>query len=163
MKSWLVSYARYNEWANRRLTDCLMSGVVQVDQPVVSSFPGIMPTLMHMWDAEHIWWQRVKMKDQIDRPSESFSGDLQKLTQHLLLQSAEWANWVSAATEAALAHEFIYRNNKREQFKQPVADVLIHLFNHQSYHRGQIVTMLRQLGAMQIPALDYIVFTRKGK
>lgn len=79
------------------------------------------------------------------------------------MQSAEWANWVSAATEAALAHEFIYRNNKREQFKQPVADVLIHLFNHQSYHRGQIVTMLRQLGATQIPALDYIVFTRKGK
>ena len=46
-----------------------------------------------------------------------------------------------------------YTGTKKEQFKQPVCDVLLHVFNHGTYHRGQLVTMLRQLGASNIPEL----------
>jgi uncharacterized damage-inducible protein DinB len=39
--------------------------------------------------------------------------------------------------------------------------MLLHLFNHNTYHRGQLVTMLRQLGMDKIPATDFIVWSRK--
>jgi len=163
MKSWLASYARYNEWANRRLLDYLLQCGLPIESAQVSSFPGIMSTVMHMWDAEYIWWQRMKLSDQFDKPSDFFSGDLAALCKQFLQQSAQWSEWAGSATEAAVAHEFIYRNTKKEQFKQPVSEVMVHLFNHQSYHRGQIITMLRQLGADKLPGLDYILFCRKGK
>ncbi|MBS1734314.1 MAG: DNA polymerase, partial [Bacteroidetes bacterium] len=69
--------------------------------------------------------------------------------------------WVDLATEAALEHEFIYRNTKKEQFKQPVSEVLHHIFNHATYHRGQLVTMLRQVGVKDIPGTDLVLFLRK--
>ena len=65
------------------------------------------------------------------------------------------------ATEAALQHEFIYKNTKKDQFKQPVYEMLLHLFNHQTYHRGQLITMLRQSGETNIPNTDLISFLRK--
>ena len=79
----------------------------------------------------------------------------------MLKQSKQWKEWTDLATEAALEHEFIYRNTKKEQFKQPVHEIMLHLFNHQSYHRGQLVTMLRQVGFTEIPNLDYISYVRK--
>ncbi|MGI8581133.1 MAG: DinB family protein [Chitinophagaceae bacterium] len=42
-------------------------------------------------------------------------------------------------------------------------EMLLHLFNHQTFHRGQIVTMFRQLGFDKIPPTDFIVFSRSKK
>jgi uncharacterized damage-inducible protein DinB len=78
-----------------------------------------------------------------------------------LLQNKQWIEWISNAQEHMFQHEFIYLNSKKEQFKQPVYQVLVHIFNHGTYHRGQLVTMLRQLGVEKIPQTDYIVWTRK--
>ncbi|MEJ7912972.1 MAG: DinB family protein, partial [Chitinophagaceae bacterium] len=78
-------------------------------------------------------------------------------------QSNQWHNWLLAAHEYQLDHEFIYRNSKKEQFKQPVYQVLQHLFNHGTYHRGQLVNMLRQLKVDKIPPTDFIVWSHKKK
>ena len=78
-------------------------------------------------------------------------------------QSAELYEWVSKASDAALDHVFFYHNSKKEQFKQPVYQVLLHLFNHQTYHRGQLVTMFHQLGITNIPATDFIKYCRMKK
>ena len=64
------------------------------------------------------------------------------------------------ASEANIVHVFAYQNSKRELFKQPVYEVLLQLFNHQTYHRGQLTNMLRQLGIDKIAATDFIVFSR---
>ncbi len=56
---------------------------------------------------------------------------------------------------------FDYENSKGEQFKQPIFQMLLHVFNHGTYHRGQLVTMLRQLGVENIPATDFIVWSRE--
>lgn len=114
-----------------------------------------------MWDAESIWWQRLKLQEKIDRPSDTFSGNMQTLSQQLQQQNKLWQEWVSGANEHALQHEFIYYNSRKERFKQPVYQMLLHLFNHGTYHRGQIVTMLRQLGIEKIPPTDFIVWSRK--
>lgn len=161
MKTVLYQLAAYNLWANG-----LLAGLIQTlppaeqTKPVPSSFPGLHATLLHMWDAESIWWQRLKLQEQILRPSENVEGDTGAVVRGLLLQSKQWADWVQAAHGHMLEHEFIYRSLKREQFKQPVYQMLLHLFHHNSYHRGQLAAMLRQLNVSKIPQTDFIVWSR---
>lgn len=162
MKKLLLQYAGYNVWANQKLIDCIDNLTdEQVKREIDSSFKSIYATLIHLWDAESIWWQRVKLQEQIEVPGSHFNGSVLELGNNLLKQSKQWKEWVDIATEAALEHEFIYRNSKKEQFKQPVYDTLLHLFNHQSYHRGQLITMFHQVGLENIPNTDFISFSRK--
>jgi uncharacterized damage-inducible protein DinB len=162
MKQLLVQYANYNLWANKRLSDVIINlSDEQLHHEINSSFNSIFATLLHLWDAENMWWQRIKLQENIERPSANFTGSVVELSNHLLQQSKQWKEWIDLATEAALAHEFIYRNSKKEQFKQPVYEALHHLFNHQSFHRGQLITMLRQVGLTELPDTDLIAFSRK--
>lgn len=130
-------------------------------QTVASSFDSLLKTVVHMWNAESIWWQRMKLSERIVAPSESFHGNMKEASESLLQQNRQWNDWVIQAQEHMLQHQFIYQNSKREQFKQPVYQMLLHLFHHGTYHRGQLVTMLRQLGVDKIPPTDFIVWSRK--
>lgn len=162
MKSLLSSYASYNTWANDLLVAVIRQlSPEQQQQEVPSSFTSLQKTLLHMLDAESIWWQRLKLQEHIKRPSESIAGGMDDIIIALKKQDKQWQEWVAGATEHMLDHEFIYQNTKREQFKQPTWQMLLHLFNHATYHRGQLVNMLRQLGVEKIPSTDYIGFSRK--
>ena len=162
MKQILQQYAVYNIWANQRILDCINNlSDDQIDREIASSFSSIKKTVLHIWDAESIWWQRLKLSEKISRFSEEFTGSFAELVKKLDQQSTEWKDWVDNATDVQLQHVFAYQNTKKEQFKQPVYEMLLHLFNHGTYHRGQLVTMLRQLGVEKIPPTDFILFVRK--
>ncbi|RYZ61034.1 MAG: hypothetical protein EOO14_06100 [Chitinophagaceae bacterium] len=162
MKEIILPYAAYHSWANNLLLSSILLLPEEQHHAVVkSSFPSLFKTVLHMLDAESIWWQRLKLQEKIDRPSDTFSGDMKALSQELLLQNKRWQEWLTGANELALQHEFIYYNSHKERFKQPVYQMLLHLFNHGTYHRGQLVTMLRQLGVEKIPQTDFIVWSRK--
>ena len=162
MKDMLKQFSSYNIWANQKLIDlCLSLPEEKQNAEVVSSFNGLRTTFLHMWDAESIWWQRLKLHERIIVPSENFKGTLRDITNGLLQQNNQWHDWINSASELALEHVFHYQNSKKEMFKQPVYQVLLHIFNHGTYHRGQIVNILRQLGIDKIPATDFIVFSRK--
>ncbi|MDB5202499.1 MAG: hypothetical protein JWQ27_1908 [Ferruginibacter sp.] len=162
MKQLLVQYATYNLWANKRITDVIANlSDEQLHQQINSSFPTVFTTLLHLWDVENIWWERMRLQEYPAWPSASFSGSVVELISNLLQQSKQWKEWTDLATEKNLQHEFIYRNSKKDQFKQPVNEALHHLFNHQTFHRGQLITMLRQVGVTELPATDLIAFYRK--
>lgn len=164
MKDLLQQYAAYNYWANRRLTDViLMLPDEKHREELVSSFTSLYATLLHIWDAESGWWQRVKMQERVIFPREHFTGSMKELIEGLLNQSKQWEEWVHGASELLLTHVFHYHNSKKELFRQPVYQVLQHVFNHSAYHRGQLVTMLRQLGEQKIPDTDFIIWTRQKK
>ena len=162
MKELLKQYASYNCWASQRLIDVLLALPEEKQMAEIpSSFNSLHKTVLHMWDAESIWWQRMKMQERIVVPSENFMGNLQDATNGLLNQSKLWYEWVSNASDLSLEHVFQYYNNKKEYFKQPVYQTIQHVFNHGTYHRGQLVTMLWQFGVEKIPATDFIVWCRK--
>lgn len=161
MKTLLTQFAAYHLWAHGVLADVIQAlPPEQQTQSLTSSFPSLHLTLLHLWDAESIWWQRMKLQEQIVRPSNGFVSTTDAVIKGLLTQSRQWNEWVQEAQPHMLEHEFIYHNSKRQKFKQPVWQVLIHMFNHGTYHRGQLVTMLRQLGVTKIPATDFIVWSR---
>ena len=164
MKEILQQYASYNVWASMKLFEVIQQLTEeQIHQELSSSFSSIYKTILHLWDAESIWWQRLKLQEQIDVPSKIFSGNYAELEKRSMQQSKQWEEWVLNANDVHLLHVFGYQNTRKEQFKQPVNEVLIHIFNHGTYHRGQLVNMLRQLGIEKIPPTDFIVYSRSKK
>ncbi len=162
MKELLQQFSEYHVWAN----GLLLQTILQLPEAthtkeVIGSFPSLYKTVVHQWDAESIWWQRMKLEEQVQAPGPGFRGDLAGAGENWQKQSRQWSEWIATSQEYQLQHEFIYRNSKKEQFKQPVSQVLLHIFNHGTYHRGQLVTMLRQLGVDKLPSTDYIEWTRK--
>lgn len=164
MKEILKELAAYNIWATQKITDLILTLPAEKHQEDVrSSFTSLHKTLMHMWDAESAWWQRMKLQERIQIPSENFSGDTADLVKGLYQQSKLWEEWISAAGEHALDHVFMYTNAKREQYKQPIYQMILHVFNHGTYHRGQLITMLHQLGVGKLPQTDFVIFCRARK
>ncbi len=163
MKELLQQYAAYNIWATRLLVDRINKLTEEeINREIASSFPSLYKTIQHMWLAEEAWWQRLKLVENLDLQSYKFTGPFNELIANLAKQSQQWAEWVNAATENQLEHVFAYIRNK-EQIKMPVYQMLQHVFNHASYHRGQLVTILRQLGADKIPATDFSAYCRLKK
>ncbi len=161
MKELLQQYAAYNIWATKLLVDIVNKLTEEAKtKEVASSFPSLFKTLQHMWLAEEVWWQRLKLVETIVLESETFTGSFDELATVHAKQSKQFLDWISGATENQLLHVFAYVR-KKEQFKMPVYQMLHHVFNHATYHRGQLVTMLRQLGEDKIPSTDFSTFCMK--
>ena len=163
MKELLTQYATFNLWANQKMTDAIMLlPEEKINAEIISSFPSLFKTVLHLLDGESIWWQRLKLQEHIERPSETFTGSFEELQKKLLQQSSLFSEWVSNANEPQLQHVFAFVREK-EQYKMQVCNMLLHLFNHNSYHRGQLVTMLRQSGVTKIPSTDFAAYLRSIK
>jgi uncharacterized damage-inducible protein DinB len=165
MKELLQKMAAYNLWANQKIINCIQQQEQALwYQQTPSSFETLYKTILHMWDAESAWWQRIKLQERIVAPSQNTEPSLKEASDGLLSQSTQWEAWIKAATEMALQHVFQYSNLRKEQFKQPVFETVMHVFNHGTYHRGQLVTMLRQLGVTSgIPQTDFAFWCRGQK
>ena len=164
MKELLKQYASYNIWANQKLSELILSLTEEQQQKeIASSFNSLRKTIFHMWDAESIWWQRMKLHERIIRPSDNFNSSTKDIVNGLLSQSRQWEEWVSNASDLSISHVFQYRTDKQEQFKLPIYQMLLHVFNHGTYHRGQLVTIFRQLGVEKIPQTDFIVYSRSKR
>jgi uncharacterized damage-inducible protein DinB len=162
MKQILTELSAYNIWANQLLLDTINQLPEEKQkQELPSSFKSLYKTVLHMLDAQSIWWQRMKLQERIIRPSDDFNGATKELSNNLLHQNRMWRDWITSANDHQLHHVFHYQNTKKEQFKQPIFQMLVHVFNHETYHRGQLVNLLRQLGVEKIPATDFIAWSRR--
>jgi uncharacterized damage-inducible protein DinB len=163
MKELLQQYAAFNVWATQKITDVILQlPEEKINTEIISSFPSMYKTVLHLLDGEGMWWQRLKLQEHVERPSDTFAGSFEELQKKLLQQSAMFKEWVDNASEPQLQHVFAYFREK-EQFKLQVCQMLLHLFNHNSYHRGQLVTMLRQSGVTKIPGTDFNAYLRSKK
>lgn len=164
MKELLKQLAAYNVWATQRITDVILSLPEEKQKAeIASSFNNIHTTILHIWDAESIWWQRMKLHERFVRPSDNPKGSTRDVINGLLSQSKLWEGWVSNASELSLDHVFQYYNNKKEPVKMHIYQMISHVFNHSTYHRGQLITMLRQLGVEKLPGTDFVLWVRNKK
>jgi uncharacterized damage-inducible protein DinB len=162
MKQLLLQYAAYNLWANKVLLERLTQLPHEIlHKEMGSSFGSIYKTVVHLMEVESVWWQRLKLQEHVQMPEKDPEENFKKLSKKLSVLSKQWNDWVQEASEINIEHVFGYYNTKKVFFKQPVYEVLMHVFNHQTYHRGQVVTMMRQNGVDKIPATDFIAFSRK--
>jgi uncharacterized damage-inducible protein DinB len=118
MKEILLQFAAYNIWANQKIIEVILGLPEEKHMTEVpSSFNSLYKTILHMWDAESAWWQRMKLQERLVMPSENFKGTMKDLANGLMQQSNLWLDWVSNASDIALDHVFHYQNSKKEQFK----------------------------------------------
>ena len=149
---------RYNAWAARRILDA--ASALTREQFVVtipSSYPSIRDTLVHVLWAEWIWLARWNgsfpktVFDPHDFP------DARALNARWAEHQAEQMAFVGALSEDLLARVVRYVNTRGETWEYELWKQMLHVVNHSSYHRGQVVTMLRQLGAPP-PTTDFLVY-----
>lgn len=149
----------YNSWANRRVLDaCVPLSAAQLTQNLNSSFPSVRDTLAHIMLAEWLWLERWLGRSP-GFPTENFS-DLASLRSRWQKIEADLSAFVQRLTSSDLARVVEYKNTKGRAFSNPMWQMLQHLVNHGTYHRGQITTLLRQLGATPV-ATDMIAFYRE--
>jgi uncharacterized damage-inducible protein DinB len=164
VKDILQQYALYNKWANDKVIDIVSTlPSALIDKTVESSFSSLRLTITHVCEADSTWWQRLHLAENIVSPVPDKTLPIDAILSEWKKQSLQWQEWVVNAKDVNLSHVIAYRNSKKEQFKQPVYQILLHLFNHATYHRGQIVTILHELGVEEKPHTDFILWGRSKK
>jgi uncharacterized damage-inducible protein DinB len=149
---------RYNAWAAHRVLDAAAALTrEQFVATIPSSFPSIRDTLVHVLWAEWIWLERWNGRS----PKTVF--DPHDFPDATALR-ARWADleekqraFLGSLTEELLATVIRYVNRHGETWEYELWKQMLHVVNHSSYHRGQVITMLRQLGAPP-PTTDFLVF-----
>ncbi len=149
----------YNSWANRRVLEaCAALSPAQFTQDLHSSFPSVRDTLAHIMLAEWLWLERWNGRSPAF-PSSDFP-DFSSIRTRWDQIEADLNAFIQKLSAADLDRTCEYRNTKGTSFSNPMREMLQHLVNHGTYHRGQITTMLRQLGVT--PAItDLIAFYRE--
>ena len=133
----------------------------RLTKEIISSFPSIKLTLIHIWDAQTIWLKRFKNELVTDWPGKNFSGSKSDLLEGFLNSSKDLHDFVSALKDGEENLIINYSNMKGEKFSTPVSDIIIHCVNHSTFHRGQIITMLRQAGKTDFMSTDFINYVRQ--
>jgi len=160
----LEKHLAYNEWANTKVADVLRAVEDQIFfQDNKSSFQSIAKTVLHIWDAQHIWLQRMQGNSLTTWPSAKFKGSKDDSLNGLIRSSGDLSEFMLSKKKTYLATVYPYKNIKGEPFEGTYEDTLFHVVNHSTYHRGQIITMLRESGSTLLPSTDLIHYLRALK
>jgi uncharacterized damage-inducible protein DinB len=151
----------YNQWADRRLLDvCSTLPNEQFTRDLGSSFRSVRDTLAHLYGAEWVWNERIEGRSPSSLPTGTTFPDLASVRAKLEEMDRHYIDYVSKLTPRDLERVMTYKSFAGDEFSNPLWQSLHQLTNHATYHRGQTVTLLRQLGAKPV-ATDLIAFYRE--
>ncbi|MFN7953258.1 MAG: DinB family protein [bacterium] len=174
--SWLDTYrafARYNRWMNERLYALAAElGDEERKRDVGAFFGSLHATLEHLVFADRVWLARFTADSaepvplgQDGRPIEvkgfgrNAFPSFERLRAERIETDQRIEAWIETLEEALLDRDFTYRNLAGESQSHPMWWAVQHFFNHQTHHRGQATTILKQLG--RDPGVtDYVQFLR---
>jgi len=150
----------FHYWARDRMLAALdLLTHEQFVEPVESSFKSIRDTAVHMMGAEAVWYSRWRGNPQGMLTAEGFCdvGSLRSAWREL--ESGVRAFFQELGSER-IHTRIEYKSLKGDAHSSSFAQMLQHVVNHASYHRGQVTTMLRQIGAKPPESTDLINFYR---
>lgn len=151
----------FNSWANGRTLDsCAPLTPEQFTRDLGSSFPSVRDTLAHIYGAEWVWLERWHERVPASLPSAADFPDLATLRARWSEHEHNLHAYIASLAPAELTRVIRYKNTRGTPFEGPIGPMLRHVANHSTYHRGQIVTLLRQLGAKPV-STDLIGFYRE--
>jgi uncharacterized damage-inducible protein DinB len=155
--------AGYNAWANERVYDAA-AGLSHSDYRADRGafFKSVHGTLNHLLVTDRIWMQRFTgTGDAPTRLDAILFDDLSDLRAARRAEDQRIESYVAELDEARLNGLLRYRTiSNPTDFEQPLASTLIHFFNHQTHHRGQVHALLTGLTGTA-PSLDLIMFQRQ--
>ena len=162
MKALLINYQQYNHWANEKMCKYLEG----IDEQKIADnereeFETIKNIILHIADTEQTWLARLNGKNiphmhNLDI-AESFSGICQSIRKN----SDEFIRFLSNKNDDFFLSSTEYVNLKGKTFSQNNAEIILHSMNHSTFHRGQVMSMLRHVGYTDQSASDFIMFLRE--
>lgn len=151
----------FNAWANRRTLDaCATLTPEQFTRDLGSSFRSVRDTLAHIYGAEWIWLERWHSRVPTGLPSPADFPDFETVQKRLTDIDRDLVDYVASLTADDVQRVIQFKTTAGTAFSQPLWQMLQHLANHGTYHRGQVAAMLRQLGTKAV-STDLIGFYRE--
>jgi len=157
----LQTLVDYHYWARDRLLEAIEPlSAEQWRRDLGSSFKSIHEKVAHIYAAEWAWHQRW----QGNSPTALFPAeklpDVASVRRAWSELEAKVRAFLAGLGEAGITRVFEYRLLNGSEGSSPFWQMLQHVVNHASYHRGQVTTMLRQLGAQPGKSMDLIAYYR---
>lgn len=147
----------YNDWADNLLLRAATTlSAEEVNRDLGGSYKSIRDVIAHIAAAEWAWlerWNGISPQSIPDWVAE----DLSVLSGHLQNVQARRDLFLQSLSDAALSSEVVFRFLSGAADQHPLHDLLIHVVDHSSYHRGQLASKLRQAGAIP-PPTGFIAF-----
>lgn len=156
----MQGFARYNAEFNSRLYG-LIGGLTDAERKkdMGAFFGSIYATLNHILLADRIWLgrfatafpsmqslQQAELVHKFGSLRDELYADFAELNAQRALTDTLIINWAAELTAEQLASSMSYRNSQGMLREHPTWVAVAHMFNHQTHHRGQITTLLNQLG-----------------
>ena len=148
----------YNRWANHRVvTAASQLNPQDFVRDLAASHGSVRGTLVHILWGEWLWLQRWRGEspkvvfDPVQFP------DVATLKLRWPGVEREQKEFIGMLTNERLSTPTSYENLQGQVWQYPLGHMMQHIVNHSSYHRGQVITLLRQLGEIP-PSTDFLVF-----
>ncbi|HEY9046947.1 MAG TPA: DinB family protein [Ohtaekwangia sp.] len=159
----LTDLAVYNAWANETFVNWLRTKPAELmEREVASSFPSIKGTMVHIWDTQRFW---ASVLEQVPAPPsfrQGYDGTTEDVWDGIVEQSRAMADFVATLSEAAWTEEVEFYTPYIQGI-QSRAEFLNHCLTHSGYHRGQVVTIARNVGITDVPMSDYSFYLLRVK
>lgn len=154
LKKIMTNYAAYNLWVNQQFVNWLSAKSDELlRQEVPSSYSSIIKTLNHIWETEEYWYSVIAETSPPER-KENIDLDKNEICSGLISCSSKLSNFIESLSEEEL-FKAVKIENPWFQCELPISDYLLQVVNHGTYHRGQIVTIGRNIGITDASNTDY--------
>jgi len=160
MQKFLIEFTTYNQLANARVGAVLQKLTPEqwnLDQK--SSYNTIRKTAEHIADCEYNWLKRIRGNSTWEFKAKTYEAS-NELMEFWLHQSQAFIKLAEQSDDKKLTEIMLYKNIKGDSFSNELYKTIAHVMNHSTYHRGQLITMLRGAGVTEIPNTDLIAFYR---
>ena len=152
---------QFDGWATGKILEAAAAlDHEQYERNLGSSFGGIRGTLLHLYSAARNWLARWKGQERAGVVTPEEMPTLSALLEHWNQLTQDRDAFIRSLGKERLMQPITYRSPKGKPHSELLYRQMQHVVNHSSYHRGQVVTMLRQLG-VQPPSTDLIRFYRE--
>jgi uncharacterized damage-inducible protein DinB len=152
----------YHYWARDRVLDAAAAlSPEQYTQDLGSSFRSVRDTLVHLYSAEWNWYSRWQGQSPTSMLSPDLYPDVSSIRGPWSENEAGIRTFVDALGEDGINRVIEYKLLNGQPGATVFWQMLQHVVNHGSYHRGQVTTLLRQLGARPGKSMDMIAFYRE--
>lgn len=157
----IVQHLEFNAWANGRLIDTVRPlGDELFYRENKGSFPSIGKTTLHIWGSQYIWYRRMHGESVKQAPMVADPPSKEEILEGLSKSSHDFVTFIKSVDAALLESRYRYTNLRDEPCDDTYEETLYHIVNHGTYHRGQLILMLREVGITSLPGTDLIHYLR---
>lgn len=151
------AHIRYSGWASLKVLEAALAlPPDELAKPMNVSHESIAKTLTHIYFGDAIWYSRIA-DPTYPVPSHDALPPLDLVVKEWPRLQAKWEAWADSATDADVARQVPFKSRFVGNAGLPAWQIVMHVVNHATLHRGQIVGMLRQLG-VKPPATDLVFY-----